>query len=145
MNFIIEKLKTFIDKNYRTLPDRKNIATLGSSSGGLISFMLAWEHPEIFSMAGCLSPALKIDELNYIPKISSYKGKKKQIKIYLDNGGVGLESRLQPGLDETIEVLKQKGYKVGKDLEVFIDKTAVHTEAAWAKRLWRPLLFMFGK
>jgi predicted alpha/beta superfamily hydrolase len=145
MNFIINKLKPFIDKNYRTLRDRKNTATIGSSLGGLISFILTWEHPEVFSMAGCLSPALKIDNLDYVSKISSYNDKKKNIKIYFDNGGVGLEKKLQPGLDGTIDILKQKGYMEGKDFVVFIDDAGEHNEAAWAKRLWRPLLFMFGK
>jgi predicted alpha/beta superfamily hydrolase len=145
MNFIIDKLKPFIDLKYRTLRDRNNTATIGSSLGGLISFMLVWEHPEVFSMAGCLSPALKIDTLNYLPKVLSYKGKKKQIKVYFDVGGMGPEKSLQPGLNETIKVLKEKGYIPEKDFEVYIDETAGHNEASWAKRVWRPLMYMFGK
>ena len=54
MKFIVNKLKPFIDKNYRTKPDRENTATGGSSLGGLISFMLVWEYPNIFSKAACL-------------------------------------------------------------------------------------------
>ena len=57
MNFIIYKLKSFIDSVYRTLPDRENTATGGSSLAGLISFMLVWKHSDVFSMAACLSPA----------------------------------------------------------------------------------------
>lgn len=50
----------------------------------------------------------------------------------------------QPGVDEMISVLKEKKYEEGKDLFVFIDKTASHNEAAWAKRMWLPLKIFFG-
>ncbi|MGE5432174.1 MAG: alpha/beta hydrolase-fold protein [Syntrophomonadaceae bacterium] len=144
MRFITEKLKPMIDQTYRTKPDRNNTATMGSSMGGLIAFMLAWEHPDVFSRAACLSPAFKIQELDYLPNITSYKGPKKELKIYIDNGGVGLEKRLLPGVEETVRVLKEKGYAEGDDLLVYYDKKAEHNEPAWAKRLHIPLQFFFG-
>lgn len=144
MKFIVEELKPFIDRNYRTLPDRENTATLGSSRGGLISFMLLWEHTEVFSKAACFSPALKIRALNYLPYIENYEGPAKEIQLYIDNGGIGLEQDLQPGIDEAVELLKKKGYEQGTDFIVFYDKNAQHNEAAWAERVWRPLLFFFG-
>jgi predicted alpha/beta superfamily hydrolase len=144
MNFITNRLKPFIDSTYRTLPDRENTATMGSSMGGLISLMLVWEHPEVFSKAGCLSPAFKIQELNYVPFIEKYNGPDKNIKIYIDNGGIALEAELRPGIDDAIKVLKQKGFKEGKNLQMYFDKNAEHNERAWAKRLWRPMLFLFG-
>lgn len=147
MEFIVKKLKPYIDKNYRTLSDRKNTAAMGSSMGGLISFMLVWEHSKIFSKAGCLSAAMAVkgEKLNYNQFIESYSGKKKDIKIYFDNGSIGLEKRLQPGIDEALFLLKKMGYKEGLDLEWYLDEGADHNEDAWAKRVWRPLLFMFGK
>jgi len=72
-------------------------------------------------------------------------GPKKPIRVYLDDGSEGLEARLKPGYDEMVALLQEKGYKQGIDLEYFYDEGASHTEAAWAKRVWRPLLFMFGK
>ncbi|HEX2866491.1 MAG TPA: alpha/beta hydrolase-fold protein [Ignavibacteriales bacterium] len=144
MRFIIEKLKPLIDSTYRTLPDRNNTATMGSSMGGLISFMMIWEHPEVFSKAACLSPAFKIQDLDYLPNIVSYQGTKKELRIYIDNGGIALEKRLLPGVDETVSLLKSKGYKEGEDLMVYYDKTAEHNEPAWAKRLHIPLEFLFG-
>lgn len=144
MNFIINRLKPFIDSTYRTLPDRENTATMGSSMGGLISLMLVWEHPEVFSKAGCLSPAFKIQELNYVPFIEKYNGPGKDIKIYVDNGGIALEAELRPGIDDAIKALKEKGFREGKNLQTYFDKNAGHNERAWAKRLWRPMLFLFG-
>lgn len=145
MKFITDKLKPLIDSTYLTLPDRNNTATMGSSMGGLISLMLAWEHPEVFSMAGCLSPAFKIQQLNYNKFLKKYDGPDKDIKLYIDNGGVGLEAELQPGIEDAISILKEKGFSEGKNLLVYFDKSAEHNERAWASRLWMPMLFMFGK
>lgn len=144
MDFVVSKLKPFIDFEYRTHSNRENTAVAGSSSGGLISFMMSWCYPEVFSMAACFSPALKIRELNYVDTVVNYAGNKKDIKLYIDNGGVGLETELQPGIDEMIVALQNKGYKLGKDLLWHIDSNAVHSESSWAKRIWRPLKFFFG-
>jgi predicted alpha/beta superfamily hydrolase len=145
MDFVVNKLKPFIDKNFRTLPDRKNTAVGGSSAGALISFMLLWEHPDIFSKAACLSPAFHIDDIDYIPKVSDYNGFKKKVRFYIDVGTEGLDAKLKPGAEEMIKALENKGYKENKDFEFFIAKGAVHNEAAWGKRNWRYLKFMFGK
>ena len=145
MNFVATKLKPFIDKNFRTKPDRDNSAVGGSSAGGLISFMLLWEYPEIFSKAACLSPAFHIENINYIPNVLNYKGQRKNIRVYFDIGTEGLDARLKPGVDEMVKALESKGYKTGKDIEYFIAQGASHNEAAWAKRNWRYLEFMFGK
>ncbi len=143
MKLIVDHIKPFVDKNYRTLADRLNTSVGGSSMGGLISFVLAWDYPEVFSKAACFSPAFKFRDFNYVNEVEKYNGKKKNLLFYIDNGGVGLESVLQPGIDEMIKVLKKKGYAEEKDFSVFIDKEAEHNEAAWAKRMWRPLKLFF--
>lgn len=143
MDFIINDLKPFIDKKFRTLPDRNNTAVGGSSMGGLISLMMVWEHPDVFSQAACISPAFHIGNINYIKEVEDYTGKKKPIRIYIDNGTIDLDARLKPGADEMVKALEGKGYKTGVDLEYFIAEGATHNEAAWAKRNWRYLEFMF--
>lgn len=148
MNFIIQKVKPFIDSKYRTKPGREYTATAGSSMGGLISFMLAWEHPEVFSMAACFSPAFKYRNFDYTEGVRSYRGPKKDIRVYIDNGGVGLEAELQPGVDAMLAALDKLGYHQGLDnapLMYVKDAAAEHNEPAWAKRVKYPLLFFFGR
>ena len=145
MDFIVSKLKPFIDAEYRTLTDCENTAIAGSSLGGLISFMLVWNYPQVFSKAACLSPAFKIQELNYVDSIACYSGTKKALKLYIDNGGIGLESELQPGIDEMIVALQNNGYVLCKDLFWSVDPNAIHSESAWAQRIWQPLVYFFGK
>jgi hypothetical protein len=48
-------------------------------------------------------------------------------------------------MDEMISLLKEKGYRDGTDFISFFDPAAGHNEHAWAARLWRPLIFLFGK
>jgi predicted alpha/beta superfamily hydrolase len=112
--------------------------------GGLISFVLLWVHPEVFSQAACISPAFKISEIDFVTPVKNYTGKKKAIRIYIDNGSVGLEDSLQAGIDEMLSTLKEKGYSEGDDLYYYKAPGAKHFESDWAERIWRPLIFMFG-
>lgn len=145
LDFIMHDLKPMIDQRFRTKKDAENTSIAGSSLGGLISFIIAWKQPNVFSKAACLSPALKIGKHNFVDNVRSYKGEKKQIQFYLDNGGIDLEDSLQAGLDEMITLLNQKGYKDGEDLIYFRDSTAKHTESAWAERSWRFLEYFYEK
>lgn len=145
LNFIKEELKPFIDSSYRTLPDKINTAIGGSSLGGLISFMMLWENSDVFSKSACLSPAFKISDIDYVKTVKSYSGVKKNIKLYIDNGGIGLEQKLQPGVDEMLTALKSKGYEERKEILYYQDENAEHNEKAWSKRVWRFLEFFFSK
>ncbi|HPG30462.1 MAG TPA: alpha/beta hydrolase-fold protein [bacterium] len=140
-NFMVNILKPFIDSNYRTLKSREHTSVMGSSMGGLASFLLIWRHPEIYSMAGCFSPAFFLDW--YELKESDLS--KYPLKIYIDNGGIGLERRLQPGCDLMLKTLMEKGFELGKNLIWFQDLEAGHSEEQWAKRAWAPILWKYGK
>lgn len=135
MDFVVNTAKPFIDKGYRTKRGRQHTFTGGSSAGGIISFMLAWEYPKVFSKAICMSPAFKIQHIDYVKEVQQYTGKKKDLFFYIDNGGIEMEERLQPGIDEMLAALKEKGYKEGKDFIWIKDKQAKHFETAWAKRM----------
>jgi predicted alpha/beta superfamily hydrolase len=144
MKFIVDSLKPFIDRNYRTKPDRMNTANGGGSLGGLISFLLMWEYSEIFSKAICFSPAFQIDNYDCIDNIKSYEGKLKQFQLFINNGDNELDSSLQPGVDEMLKVLKQQGYIEGSNYYFHKGKNSLHSERDWAKNIWRALIFMFG-
>ncbi len=144
INFIINYLKPFVDKNYRTLTQRENTAVGGSSMGGLISFIITWEFSDVFSKAICMSPAFLYKRFDYVDNVEAYIGDKKNIQIYIDNGGDEIDSTLQPGIDEMLSALKDKRLIVGEDIYWLKEKEAKHNEAAWADRVWRALIFHFG-
>jgi predicted alpha/beta superfamily hydrolase len=148
MNFVVETAKPLIDSTYRTQPDRKHTIVGGSSAGGIISFMLIWEHPDIVSKAICMSPAfrsLSSDGWDYTRVVQSSNGPKKNIFLYIDNGGIGLDSQLQPGIEAMLTTLKVKGYEEGKDFVFIRDPAAKHFEADWAKRFPNALMLVLGK
>ena len=138
--FITEELKPFVDSKYRTIADNKNTAIIGSSMGGLVSFLIAWKHPEIFSMAGCMSSSFYYKDEKVFKMIDEYKGEKKHIKFYIDHGEDGLLRG-----QKMFCKLTQLGYVIGTDLDYFYARGAEHNETEWAKRLERPLIFFFGK
>ncbi|MBB3697332.1 alpha/beta hydrolase [Flammeovirga yaeyamensis] len=136
-------IKKLIDTNYRTLPEKEHTLVAGSSMGGLVSFMIAWEHPDVYAGAISMSPAFKYQEFDYIDLIQ--KDKKREVIFYIDNGGKGVDVILQPGVDKMISHLKSIGYTSGKDLFLVIDKNAKHSEGDWAKRFPDAIKLFFGK
>jgi predicted alpha/beta superfamily hydrolase len=144
MRFVVKKLKPFVDKQYRTLPGREHTAVMGSSLGGLISFLLAWDYPQVFSQAACLSPAFEHRDIDVVPLVAKYKGRSKNIRLYIDNGGVGVDEQLQPGCEAMMSALQTHGFRIGDNLEWYRDPEAEHNEQAWSKRVWRPLVFFYG-
>jgi predicted alpha/beta superfamily hydrolase len=145
MRFVVEKVKPLIDSSYRTIRDRRSTAVGGSSLGGLISFILAWNYPEVFSMAMCVSPALKVYNFNYVDNVQDYSGPRKNIKFYFDCGMHSIDSLLVSGTAEMVQTLESKGYEEGKDVLWYKDENGEHNEGSWAVRAWRPLLFFFGR
>ncbi len=140
MKFLVEELKPFIDSNYRTIPDARNSAVMGSSMGGLISFLIVWKHPGVFSMAGCMSSSFYYDNEKIFKTIHDSGKPKSRIKIYIDHGEDGLERG-----QKMFALLTGKGFLIGTNIDYFYAPGAEHNESAWADRLERPLLFFFGK
>lgn len=139
-DFITLQLKPMIDSIYRTLPDRNNTATMGASLGGLVAFHLGWYHNDVFSKAACFSPGFRYKNVDLASELNKYTGAKKDLTLYIDNGTIGLEAELQPGIDAVMKYLKSKGYVV----QYYLDKGAEHTEAAWAARAANPIIQFFG-
>ncbi|KXX71644.1 hypothetical protein AVL50_05055 [Flammeovirga sp. SJP92] len=125
-------LKNFIDNNYRTKPEKENTVVAGSSMGGLVSFMIVWEYPDLFKGAICMSPAFKYEDFDFIESIR--KDNKREILLYIDNGGKQVDRVLQEGVDKMSTFLKEIGFKENKDLHIIIEKSAGHSESDWAKR-----------
>lgn len=81
---------------------------------------------------------------DYVKVVTGSK-KREDVFFYIDNGGVGLESQLQPGIDEMISALKAKGYNEEKDFVYLVDSAARHFEADWAKRFPNALMLALRK
>lgn len=143
--FLIEELKPFIDREYRTLPGREVTAVAGSSMGGAISFYLAWTRPDIFFGAACLSPAFKFRNDQFSLDMVRGSARAPDTRIFLYCGlGDPTEQELAQGMREMAGLLKARGFAPSRNLAVVEDASAKHSEAAWAKHTGQWLLFLFG-
>jgi predicted alpha/beta superfamily hydrolase len=143
--FVIGKVKPLVDSLYRTKPGPEHTAIMGSSMGGLISFLFTWWHPEVFGKAGCLSSVFDRQRTEVLPMVESTPTETSRRKIYMDCGGAPGEVSLKPGMDEMVQILGRRGLQEGKDFVWFFDPAAEHNEPAWSFRLWRPLTFLFPR
>ena len=164
--FLITELKPQIDREYRTKPDPASTGVMGSSLGGICSVVLAWEHPEVFGRAACLSGSFQIEHTNFLNVVlHHYQGRPKPIWIYLDSGAmdftggddnraltaqvaaelrrIGWENDLMLYVDEqplTPEEMEKAGLRRDKWNEA---QTSRHNEFYWRLRAWRALTFLF--
>jgi hypothetical protein len=99
--FLVEELKPWVDAHYRTLPGARTTAVMGSSLGGVVSFYLGWQYPQVFGQVGALSATFGYaDDLHgrvlaeLEGQISSFKGLRRGsgARRRLTGCGEGLES-----------------------------------------------------
>ena len=147
--FLVEELKPFIDKTYRTKRDARHTGVGGSSLGGLISLYLGLKYPTVFTRIAIVSPAVWWAE-NHIVRFAENQSHKPPLRIWLDIGTK--EGRDVPEAQRTVEgarllktTLIRKGWKDEKDLKYFEAEGAEHNEKAWAARTPEILKFLFPK
>jgi metallo-beta-lactamase class B len=96
LRFIVETLKPYIDKHYRTLPGKATTYMAGSSMGGLLTLYAGLLYPDVFGALGVFSPSIWLDEGNSYKAIAGTgAGKAYQTQRYYFYGG-GNENRMKP-------------------------------------------------
>jgi predicted alpha/beta superfamily hydrolase len=137
--FLIEELKPFIDKKYRTKPDAEFTGLGGSSLGGLATLAIGIFYSEVFRHLIVMSPSIWWDDYA-IFRLVGILGEKPPLKIWLDTG------MNEPGWElarNLRDYLIDKGWQLGIDLGYLEIKGADHSEAAWAARVEPALRFLF--
>lgn len=146
LTFLVKELKPVIDRRFRTLRDAKHTAILGSSMGGLISTWATLRYPDVFGQSASLSSvfAFKGEAITAFLQ----QGKKVSARMYFDIGTQELPERPErfvANMAEMETALTKAGYRWGTDFVTYLDTGGHHDEPSWAKRVWRPLMFLFGK
>lgn len=141
--FILSDVKPFIDKNFRTLPDRENTALMGASIGGFSTFNIGFRHPEVFSKLAMQSPYLGWgDNKLYTMLIDGPYTKKQPFKIWIDVGST--EGGFVDMAGQGIFMLTQNGYQYGDDLMGYEAPGGEHSEKSWSNRVESILLYFYG-
>ena len=137
--FLIDELKPYIDKRYRTKTEPEFTGLGGSSLGGLVTLAIGILFPHAFTRLMMMSPSIWWDEFAIYRLVDSIE-QKPPLKIWLDTGTA------EPGWTNARELrnrLMEKGWKLHRDLEYVEAEGAGHSEAAWAARVEPALRFLF--
>jgi predicted alpha/beta superfamily hydrolase len=137
--FLIEELKPYIDKKYRTKPQAEFTGLGGSSLGGLLTLSLGLWSPNVFTRLMVMSPSVWWDD-QAIVKMVEKLDQKLPLKIWLDTG------TNEPGWERARDLcgaLLQKGWHLFDDLEYHEIEGADHSEGAWSTRVDHALRFLF--
>ena len=145
--FVVDEVKPFIDKTYRTQPDRAHTGIGGGSMGGLIALHTAKQSPQVFGQLALMSPWLRIGDKKLIESDLGDGSWLKGMRVYVEMGSAGGAN--YPGKDPIADAkefeafLKKAGLKEGeyKYSEV---PGLEHNEPAWATRGEAMLTWLYG-
>jgi enterochelin esterase family protein len=107
-SMVVKELVPHIDMNYRTIDSPAKRGIMGASLGGLISFFIAYDYPELFGLCAGQSSAFYINNNQMIHTIAA--GPRQNILFYLDWGTY--ETSIQEQNLAMRSLLNAKGYSV---------------------------------
>jgi len=110
----------------------------GSSLGGVVSFYTAWQYPETFGSAACMSSTFSFQD-DLLDRVLNEPAR--DIGFYLDSGWPGDNYEVTLAM---ATALVARGWRYGHDLLHFSFPHAEHDEKAWGVRLHLPLQFFNG-
>lgn len=149
LQFLVKKVKPFINKKYNASREPSHNAIIGSSLGGLFALYASWKRPDIFDRCGALSPALWWAERNLLNKLRKNPEPLKEGLFWID---MGTKEEIQcPEMKQGVQLikkldklLKETGKVPGKEYVVKIISEAEHNEIYWRKRLNKVLCFLLN-
>jgi predicted alpha/beta superfamily hydrolase len=135
---VVEEVKPEVERKIRVFTSPRETGVLGSSLGGVVSFYMAWQHPEAFGLAACMSSTFSHRDDLVERVLSEPKG---PAKFYLDSGwpGDNYEVTLAMAM-----ALARRGYRQREDFLHLAFPLEEHDERAWGRRLHLPLQLGVG-
>ena len=160
LNFMVETVKSRVDREFRTLTGREDTAVMGSSMGGLMAFYAMAEFPEVFGQAAAVSMhvALAMSSEKGIDHskvaadaadafrryLATSKMRPGANRLYIDHGTGTLDGSYGPYSAALVPVLQTAGW-TGPNFMFRTYAGAEHNETAWAQRVDIPLAFLDRK
>lgn len=140
--FLLEDVKPFIEANFRVKPGRENTGLMGSSMGGLVTFQMGLRYPTVFGKLGILSPSFWWNPNQTLRQIDKLPKNKWPSRLWIDMG-----DSEGPFMERFIAVMNRlwkKGIKPQAEMVCWLVPGGDHSERAWMKRVYCPLLYLFG-
>ncbi|MHB2016431.1 MAG: alpha/beta hydrolase [Candidatus Xenobia bacterium] len=148
--FLVDEVKPFIDRRYRTLDGPEDTGIMGSSLGGLVSLYLAFKYPRVFGLCGAVSPSLWWGDEYFTHWLAEDSSRRGPRRVWLCMGteeGDKDESGVAFAIHRTRELrrlLLARGYRAGQTLFYREVAGGGHHEHAWRARSPEILLALFG-
>lgn len=145
VNFLVHDLKPYVDRHYRTLPDREHTGIMGSSMGGLISLYAALEHPEVFGRAGVFSCACWIADPAIFDLARRATPPRPATRFYFVAGGQETKDGEQVRDQErVVAALRAAGFPASA-LRALAPADGRHAEWFWRRELPAAYEWLFGR
>ncbi len=158
--FLVDELMPRVNTTFRTQTGPNNTFAMGSSMGGLLSFYLVKEHPDVFGACGCVSSHFALSERMF----ADYYGKDPETtddtpfvvrdiesgdtirggRYFFDYGTETLDSTYQADHDPVLAWFRKQGMKDGRDFRFARYQGADHSERAWRARVTDQLEWMLA-
>ncbi len=141
LKFIVETLKPFVDKTYKTKSNYKNTGLWGSSLGGLVSFYGALKYPEVFGKVGCFSPSFWFNRKEVFDIMEHTKIFK--TKIYFLCGDDEDDFTMVQNLNKMEYQINTKRCECQMLNKKIIVKGGKHNEKLWREGFKKAYLWLF--
>lgn len=135
---VVEEVLPHVDLRLRTRGTRYDTVVMGSSLGGVVSFYLAWQYPEKFVGAACMSSTFTFQD-DLMDRV--YSEPKRPVAFYLDSGWPGDNYEVTLAM---ATALIQRGWTLGAGLFHYSFPLEGHSEKAWGRRLHLPTQLFAG-
>jgi predicted alpha/beta superfamily hydrolase len=139
VRFLADTLKPYIDKNFRTLPERKYTGIGGSSMGALISIYAGLIYPEVYSKLMIFSPSLWVTPNMHFHFMNFYDPQDMRVYLY---GGEGESSTMVPSLRRFKAAFEQKA-NAKVQFQLSIDPEGKHNESRWGQEFPKAVKWLF--
>lgn len=140
LQFIIENLKPYIDKNYRTKSSKKFTTLGGSSLGALISVYGAAKYPDVFGKVLAFSPAFWFNSKELNDYIAAQKINLQNQKYYFIQGKFE-DEEMDLETQKVIDQLKDKKVKASQ-IYFIEDEKGKHNEFFWRRAFPEAFLWL---
>jgi predicted alpha/beta superfamily hydrolase len=138
---LVEELKPWVDRTWRTRPGREDTGIAGSSFGGVVALYVGLSHPEVFGRIAALSTSAWVDG-HYLVRFVDALPAKPDTLVWSDIGTREGPAAV-PDARALRDALVRKGWREGVDLRHVEAEGAGHDETAWAARVPAVLEFLF--
>lgn len=135
---VVEEVLPEVESRTRVIKHRRSRSMLGSSLGGVVSFYAAWQYPEVFAGAACMSSTFSFRD-DLLERVMEEEPP--DVAFYLDSGWPGDNYEVTAAM---AVALVSRGWRYGHNLFYLTFPMAEHNEAAWGTRLHIPLQLSAG-